>query len=535
MGRLVEFHYVRHAGREGGVARGRGPAAGVELETILADGVPPWRSALDLLAAVLEILAVAEKDGAAHGALAVDRVVVEEGGAVAVDGFLGPADGVRTASVDAYGVGLLAFRVLAGRDLPETGDDHDDDIARLVQRIDAAGLPGPSAPILAGLLASLLAGDPAHRPALAEAWREAVGLAEAAGGDRLERWLAAALEGGGARRAAGLRPDDSEVLSDASGRAGPLPPGATLGGASGASTSFWNRPDAARHAQKPRRHGAALAREPLGTADAIALPEELSSPPVARRPTPIPPPVRPEGGGMDAKIEYRTARPVRTATPTARQSVGESRRTASPGRFAIPIVLALGLGMAVCAGVVVVAGVVAATIGDAPDLDAAADALPVAAPSPAPPSPPPVSAVEVPEPPPEPEPEPEVASAPAPAAMPSAPPPPPPSAQPAARPPQAPVTRPRPAAAPPPPPPPAPSEGPAKVTFRSNHRGQIRCVGVTTAFDGAATLQVESYQLPATCLVEMDRKRGVFQILGSGAIGCDLTNGAVVCDRATVP
>jgi hypothetical protein len=77
--------------------------------------------------------------------------------------------------------------------------------------------------------------------------------------------------------------------------------------------------------------------------------------------------------------------------------------------------------------------------------------------------------------------------------------------------------------------------GPAQVSFRSSGRGQLKCVGTAFPFDGATTVVVDSYQLPATCLVEIDGKRGVFQIFGSGAVRCDVEGATVRCDRNVVP
>jgi len=54
-------------------------------------------------------------------------------------------------------------------------------------------------------------------------------------------------------------------------------------------------------------------------------------------------------------------------------------------------------------------------------------------------------------------------------------------------------------------------------------------------FDGPTAFTIEDYQLPATCLVTMDGKRGVFQIMGSGSISCNLDGGNVVCSKSSVP
>ena len=92
---------------------------------------------------------------------------------------------------------------------------------------------------------------------------------------------------------------------------------------------------------------------------------------------------------------------------------------------------------------------------------------------------------------------------------------------------------------PPPPPPPPPSPpvaaspppptGPANVSFKSRGRGNIACAGETTSFDGPVNLNIDAYQLPATCMVIMEGKRGVFQVFGSGMVNCDIFSDEVSC------
>ncbi len=58
--RLSEFHYVRTRGTDGGVDACEGPAIGLDLETVLKDGLPPWNIALEVVAALCEILDIAD-------------------------------------------------------------------------------------------------------------------------------------------------------------------------------------------------------------------------------------------------------------------------------------------------------------------------------------------------------------------------------------------------------------------------------------------------------------------------------------------
>jgi len=98
--------------------------------------------------------------------------------------------------------------------------------------------------------------------------------------------------------------------------------------------------------------------------------------------------------------------------------------------------------------------------------------------------------------------------------------------------------KPRPKAKPAPEPEPEPepaASGPANITFKSNGRGSVSCAGDTTQFDAAANFTIDEYQLPATCLVTIDGKRGVFQVHGSGAITCELESSNVICNKSVVP
>jgi hypothetical protein len=67
---LSEFHYVRTLGVDGGVDAVEGPAVGLDLESIVKDGLPPFKVALEILAALCEILDISDQDGEVHGDLA---------------------------------------------------------------------------------------------------------------------------------------------------------------------------------------------------------------------------------------------------------------------------------------------------------------------------------------------------------------------------------------------------------------------------------------------------------------------------------
>ncbi len=72
------------------------------------------------------------------------------------------------------------------------------------------------------------------------------------------------------------------------------------------------------------------------------------------------------------------------------------------------------------------------------------------------------------------------------------------------------------------------------MSLSTTGRGDISCVGQSFPFDGPTNLLVDQYQLPATCLITMEGKRGVFQVYGTGSIRCNVDGTAVVCDKMVV-
>ena len=144
-----EFHYVRTAGADGGVDAVDGRAIGVDLESILKDGLPPFKVALEIIASLCEILDIADQDGESHGDVHPRNVFVDDTGAVSLEGFgLGPGETwapegeVLGPITDLYGLGYTAYRLLAPRDLtdlPEDPDPHDDAVIdQLIERLCAA-------------------------------------------------------------------------------------------------------------------------------------------------------------------------------------------------------------------------------------------------------------------------------------------------------------------------------------------------------------------------------------------------------------
>ena len=184
---MSEFHYVRTLGVDGGVDAVEGPAVGLDLESILKDGLPPFKVALELLAALCEILDIADQDGEAHGDVSPRYVFLDETGAVSLESFgakrtkaTGPDKTVVGTETDLYGLGIIAFRLFAGRELPslpDSGDAHDDAVIDAVVGVDFGDLAEEIARDIQVLIAKLMSADRHERPSPVEVWRSFIAFA----------------------------------------------------------------------------------------------------------------------------------------------------------------------------------------------------------------------------------------------------------------------------------------------------------------------------------------------------------------------
>jgi len=99
-----------------------------------------------------------------------------------------------------------------------------------------------------------------------------------------------------------------------------------------------------------------------------------------------------------------------------------------------------------------------------------------------------------------------------------------------------PTPTPAPVTAPEPDPEPVDATLPVTLTLKSRDRGRLTCPGVANKeFDGNTMLNIEPYQLPATCIVIISGKREAFQVKGTGSITCNLAGSVVSCDKPVVP
>jgi len=258
---LSEFHYVRTLGVDGGVDACEGPAIGLDLETVLSDGLPPWNISIEIIAAMCEILDISAEDGEVHGELHPKYVFIDETGAVSIEGFgvprnktYAPEGSPRGEKTDLYGLGFLAYACVSPTMLPVEGldkedpDAHDDAVIDNVLEVDLTGLPEEMQGDLQWFIAKLVSFDREDRPTAVDAWRTFIAFASEMDGPDMAEWCAAALDGGGQRRQVQERSTQEEEED----LGGPVMAKLSMshevnfetgGSIKGGATAFWTKAD----------------------------------------------------------------------------------------------------------------------------------------------------------------------------------------------------------------------------------------------------------------------------------------------------
>lgn len=217
---MSDFHYVRTLGEDGGVDMASAAAIGLDLESVLRDGLPPHSVVLQILAGLCEILDIAEEDGRIHGDMQLAHVFVDDTGAISLEGFgqrrtRAPESRPQGSVTDLYGLGLVGFELFAGHPLPDVNrrhrDDHDDDVIDAILNIQFGDLNEVMVGDVQWFLAKLMSFDPDERPSAVETWRTFVAFAEEARGPEFIGWCLDALDGLGERRS----PDGSVIQAAA--------------------------------------------------------------------------------------------------------------------------------------------------------------------------------------------------------------------------------------------------------------------------------------------------------------------------------
>jgi hypothetical protein len=334
-------HYVREPGAEGQILTAEGAAPGTPLDELIERERPPLRAALEIGAAMADLLCIAREDGEIHGDIRPAHVRVDAQGAVAIEGWGTPRRVTRApegrtddASVDMYGLGIVLHTILSSEPagtLPDEAEAHDEEVVARVVAMDFSQVEGRRwVEDVWKFLCQILAWRPAERPQPLDAANVLASVAAQCPSDNLTVWAARAA-GSRARRAPTSPPVAlvPEALSGPTSLTAPMQRGMRQAPASkGESTSFWSREKIAAmldddDAPAPSvTTGASPRREELSAPRALA-PAEPPAPRMA-------PPPRVEPPSLDI---FPAPRPVAMVEP---ESIPPSRTRDVLGEPAAP-------------------------------------------------------------------------------------------------------------------------------------------------------------------------------------------------------
>jgi hypothetical protein len=298
------FHYTREAGELGQVLAREGEGPGLALEQALAHGRPPLRAAMELGAALADILCIAEEDRLVHGDLRPSDVRIDERGNVSIDGWGLPRKTTRApegrpdlASADTFGLGLVLHRALSDAPFGDVGADpdaHDDAVVERVLGMDFSDAAGKRwVGDVRKFLCKILAWHPEDRPLPLDAANVLASVAADVDGDGLARW-AARLGRAPAPAPAAMPVIQQEILGGPTSIAAPLARGGVrqAPASKGESTSFWSREKIAQMLAEEDEEDES---GPLGAPQPMAAPQPARppfNPPPAAPPPPSAPPPR---------------------------------------------------------------------------------------------------------------------------------------------------------------------------------------------------------------------------------------------------
>jgi len=321
------FHYTREHGSEGCILTGETDAVGVDLATLLGKGRPPLRAALELGAAVADILSIAVQDEIVHGDVKPGNIKVDVTGSVSIEGW-GPTRQKCRApesrpigpETDVYALGIVLHAIMADDPmgaLPRDPDEHDDLVVDKILAMDFGELSSKRwVQDVRQFVALCLAYEPSERPEALDVANVLAHLCERCPEPDMQRWaarLVPQISGDAAPARAVPEPAAEEDLDGPTTTRGPLQTGMfrpqtrTAPAAKGEATSFFTR----------AKIEAMLAEE-----DA-----EADAEPVGRAPAAPPP----EPAARPAPAALAPARPVQRAAP---QPAAPAPQPAAPQRAA---------------------------------------------------------------------------------------------------------------------------------------------------------------------------------------------------------
>jgi hypothetical protein len=303
----VLFHYTREFGPEGCILSDEGEAAGVDLVALLNRGKPPLKAALELGAALADVLSIAVQDQMVHGDIKPGLVRVDVAGAVSIDGW-GPQRQTCRApepmpigpETDVYSLGIILHALMADEPmgaLPRDPDDHDDRVVEKILSMNFGEVEGRRwVQDVRQFLALCMAFDPAERPEALDVANVLAHVSDQCPGVDLAGWAARtipAISGSSAPPRATPEPQPMEQLDGPTTTAGPLQTGMfearsrTAPAAKGEATAFWTKD---KIAAMLAEEDAEFEAEQAGAAPPPPRRRGHSRPPPRRRPVPSPPP-----------------------------------------------------------------------------------------------------------------------------------------------------------------------------------------------------------------------------------------------------
>jgi len=217
----VSWYYTREAGDEGQVLTDEGTPPGKPLTDVLKGGRVPMAVALEVIASLADILTIAEEDGALHGDINPGDVYLDGQGSVSLSGYgpvrptgRAPEDRPTLPGSEVYGLGIVMFALLSNEPMgaiPRTRDAHDDVVVDRLIAVDWSEMGGFAGrdPVI-HFLCSMLAHNPAERPAPLDVANVLSEVAIKVGGSDIQTWASSSQQ---AKTPQAPAPDIEEVLA----------------------------------------------------------------------------------------------------------------------------------------------------------------------------------------------------------------------------------------------------------------------------------------------------------------------------------
>ncbi len=327
------FHYTREHGPEGCILTGEGEAAGVDLASLLSSGKIPLRAALELGAALADILSIAVQDEAVHGDVKPGFVKIDVAGAISIEAWGTHRQTCRAPEAmpigpqtDVYALGVILHALMSDDPLgalPKDPDDHDDEVVDKILAMDFGEMSGKRwVQDIRQFVALCMAFDPSERPEALDVANVLAHVSDQCPEPGLHGWAARQVprvSGDAAPSRASPEPQPEEQLDGPTTSHGPLQTGMfkaqtrTAPAAKGEATAFWTKD----------KIEAMLAEE---DADDDDYPAPTPAKPAQSRPAPLP--SRPSPA--PAKPAPRPAKPAPQQSRPAPQPAKPTPRPARP-------------------------------------------------------------------------------------------------------------------------------------------------------------------------------------------------------------